>query len=179
MDIYKKTKPKWWWSSQDELGGQRAGVRWWKVLHGMCEGAAWMVPLVGKVHLINICMIYCRVWGGEETINEYKARIRIFSVRHQDTLGVQERFERQKSKIPKKFHLVGSGLGAGRLFHSVWAGSVVFNSWHFGLFCLGHLYCNAFSTFDFSGIVSFETWPLLTLYPWMLLIKSIKFIKFI
>ena len=78
-----------------------------------------MVPLVGKVHLINICVIYCRVWGGEETINEYKARIRIFSVRHQDTLGVQERFERQKSKIPKKFHLVGSGLGAGRLFHSV------------------------------------------------------------
>ena len=78
-----------------------------------------MVPLVGKVHLINICMICCRVWGGEETINEYKARIRIFSVRHQDTLGVQERFERQKSKIPKKFHLVGSGLGAGRLFRSV------------------------------------------------------------
>ena len=78
-----------------------------------------MVPLGGKVHLIKICICMCRVWGSEETINEYKARIRIFSVRHQDTLGVQERFERQESKIPKKFHLVGSGLGAGRLFHSV------------------------------------------------------------
>ena len=82
----------------------------------------------------------------------------------------------RKAKFLKCFIFVGSGLGAGRLFHSVWAGSVVFNSWHFGLFCLGHLYCNAFSTFDFSGIVSFETWPLLTLYPWMLLIKFIKFI---
>ena len=41
---------------------------------------------------------------------------------------------------------------------------------------LGHLYLNAFLTFDISGIVSFETWPLLTLYPWMLLIKFIKFI---
>jgi len=31
------------------------------------------------------------VWGSEETVSDYKARIRIFSVRHQDTTGVQER----------------------------------------------------------------------------------------
>ena len=101
----------------------------------MVKGSTWNVwgsrlngSFGGKSTSDIIFVWYCRVWGGEETINEYKARIRIFSVRHQDTLGVQERFERQESKIPKKFHLVGSGLGAGRLFHSVWAGSVVFGS---------------------------------------------------
>jgi len=31
------------------------------------------------------------VWGSEETVNDYKARIRIFSVRDQDNPGLQER----------------------------------------------------------------------------------------
>ena len=45
---------------------------------------------------ISISYSFCRVWGSEETVSDYKARIRIFSVRHQDTTGVQERFEREK-----------------------------------------------------------------------------------
>ena len=39
---------------------------------------------------------FFRVWGSEETVNEYKARIRIFSVRHQVTPGVLERFAQKK-----------------------------------------------------------------------------------
>ena len=55
---------------------------------------------IAKVHFIDIILypFFYRVWGSEETLNEYKAKIRIFSVRHQDTPGVQERFYQKKSK---------------------------------------------------------------------------------
>ena len=37
--------------------------------------------------------VFYRVWGSEETVNDYKVTIRIFSVRHQDNPGLQERFD--------------------------------------------------------------------------------------
>ena len=89
--------------SQDELGCERVGVRWWKVLHGMHQRAPWMVSMVSKqCSTDNLYPFFIRVWGSEETLNEYKARIRIFSVRHQDTPGVQERSGQKKKQTNQR-----------------------------------------------------------------------------
>ena len=167
-------------ASKDELGCQRAGLRWWEILHGVRSRTPGVVPLVSiwaRHTLILIQWVFrllvqngvcrinsfgkqifkpgfkqreyvsCRVWGSEETVNDYKATIRIFSVRHQDSPGLQERFEQKLLQEQSKQHLWKDkqrnicificflGPGVGQLYHSVWAGgSILFNvigkKWH-------------------------------------------------
>ena len=152
-------------ASKDELGCQRAGLRWWEILHGVRSRAPGMVSLVSKTYFDTwgipnivqhgVCQIvsfdkqiwkpgfkkrehvFCRVWGSEETVNDYKATIRIFSVRHQDSPGLQERFEQKLLQEQSKQHLWKDkqrnisifisylGPGVGQLYHSVWAGGSI------------------------------------------------------
>ena len=62
--------------------------------NGVCQRATRLVPLESKASTEGLKQheyVLLRVWGSEETVNDYKARIRIFSVRDQDNPGLQER----------------------------------------------------------------------------------------
>ena len=64
--------------------------------NGVCQRATRLVPLESKASTEGLKQheyVLLRVWGSEETVNDYKARIRIFSVRDQDNPGLQERSE--------------------------------------------------------------------------------------
>ena len=64
--------------------------------NGVCQRATRLVPLESKASTEGLKQreyVFLRVWGSEETVNDYKARIRIFSVRDQDNPGLQERSE--------------------------------------------------------------------------------------
>ena len=62
--------------------------------NGVCQRATRLVPLESKASTEGLKQyVFLRVWGCEETVNDYKARIRIFSVRDQDNPGLQERSE--------------------------------------------------------------------------------------
>ena len=65
------------------------------------EPPEWFLWYQSNVQLTICTHSLFRVWGSEETLNDYKARIRIFSVRHLDTPGVQERSKQKKSKSKK------------------------------------------------------------------------------
>ena len=61
--------------------------------NGVCQR---LNPLESKTSTEGLkqhAYVFLRVWGSEETVNDYKARIRIFSVRDQDNPGLQERSE--------------------------------------------------------------------------------------
>ena len=62
--------------------------------NGVCQRATRLIPLETKASTEGLKQheyVFLRVWGSEETVNDYKARIRIFSVRDQDNPGLQER----------------------------------------------------------------------------------------
>ena len=64
--------------------------------NGVCQRATRLIPLESKASTEGLKQheyVLLRVWGSEETVNDYKARIRIFSVRDQDNPGLQERSE--------------------------------------------------------------------------------------
>ena len=64
--------------------------------NGVCQRATRLIPLESKASTEGLKQreyVFLRVWGSEETVNDYKARIRIFSVRDQDNPGLQERSE--------------------------------------------------------------------------------------
>ena len=79
----------------------------WNASESPLNGSYGIQPkyLFGRYQLLT----FFRVWGSEETVNEYKARIRIFSVRHQDTPGVLERFAQKKIVFKTEKSEVGSG----------------------------------------------------------------------
>ena len=64
--------------------------------NGVCQRATRLIPLESKASTEGLKQheyVFLRVWSSEETVNDYKARIRIFSVRDQDNPGLQERSE--------------------------------------------------------------------------------------
>ena len=66
------------------------------------EPPEWFLWYQSNVQLTICTHSLFRVWGSEETLNDYKARIRIFSVRHQDTPGVQERSGQKKKQTNQR-----------------------------------------------------------------------------